>query len=119
MNDERLNEHDIVEPLMEDDDEADGKFDLLQADVERVDQKKTAHHSLIDKKYLMTPGNSKRMIDRETILPSRKVEEKADKLLVEESAPGNGKTCWGSFVGCLCPFGKGKKVCCLSLDKHF
>lgn len=115
-----MNEHDEPEvgelqvPLMEADQDPDFKeeraFDLLGEGVavERLGTaKRTAHHSLVDKKYVLAPGLHKKMIDRETILPSRQIEEKADLLLdLEGGTKASKKSCWS----CLCFFGKGKKL---------
>lgn len=109
-----IEEKDLHEPLVEaevGDFQDEKQFDLLERrdDVDMLlPNKRTPHHSLIDKKYVMTPGVNKKMIDRETILPSRQVEEKADLLLEREAKDKvEGKrSCWS----CLCFFGKGKKV---------
>lgn len=107
-------DEDLHKPLVEAGQLADTNepaFDLLEGrtDVEMLHaSKRTAHHSLIDKKYVMTPGVNKKMIDRETILPRDQVEEKAGLLLDRqvEQIGNNKKSCWS----CLCLFGKGKKL---------
>jgi hypothetical protein len=115
MNDkDDIRDGDLHEPLVMDHNfdelKEDKAFDLLQGreDVDRLQpNKRTPHHSLVDKKYVMTPGVQKKMIDRETILPSRQIEEKADLLLdLEGGTKETKKSCWS----CFCFFGKGKKL---------
>ena len=115
-----MNENDVIDdadlhkPLIKQvtpEPQDDSPFDLIKGreDVESLKpNKRTPHHSLIDKKYVLTPGVNKKMIDRETILPSRQVEEKADFILEREGKQETTekRSCWS----CLCLFGKGKKL---------
>ena len=87
----------------------DAAFDLLAGRAESLPPaQRSAHHSLVDKKYVTTPGVTKKKIDRETILPSRQIEEKADLLLERQTKDWQQekRSCWS----CLCFFGKGKKL---------